>query len=162
MAHDTRVSCEPSITEMNRTLNLSSIMEDIDVYSKKQKLHSKSWFVDNLKFNLQVYPKNGNEDGTAMGIYLKITSDDAQENKHRKVQFTMKYGDESYRFINTIDTFNRGRGWSPAVSHLEAEENPIIHFNIKLYHYPFFIKLPSQSYDDKIEKLHLMSQLHGD
>eukprot|EP01084_Bolivina_argentea_P088820 160357_1 len=74
----------------------------------------------------------------------------------------MKCADKSRGFIRSIEKFKAGRGWQSAIKHVKAEENPIIHFNIKLYHYPFFIKLPSQSYDDKVEKLHLMSQLHGD
>eukprot|EP01084_Bolivina_argentea_P088819 160355_1 len=162
MAQD-KVSCEATITEMHRTLNISDIMDNIDTYSNKQQLLCDSWIVGDWTFKLQVYPK-GNEVGKkgVISIFLQITGGNPKENKFRKVQVTMKYGNNSCSYMKPIQRCETGHGWPDAISHVVAKKHPIIYFIIKLYHYPLFTKLPSQSFEKKLEKVHLLSQTHGD
>eukprot|EP01084_Bolivina_argentea_P088817 160351_1 len=157
------VSCEATTTEMNRTLNLSHIMENIETYSKNQEVICDLWTLDNLQFKITIYPQAVTDDvEDAISIYLQVVGGTEKEHKFHKVQFTMKCADKSRGFIRSIEKFKAGRGWQSAIKHVKAEENPIIHFNIKLYHYPLFTKLPSQSFEKKLEKVHLLSQTHGD
>eukprot|EP01084_Bolivina_argentea_P088816 160350_1 len=162
MAQD-KVSCEATITEMHRTLNISDIMDNIDTYSNKQQLLCDSWIVGDWTFKLQVYPK-GNEVGKkgVISIFLQITGGNPKENKFRKVQVTMKYGNNSCSYMKPIQRCETGHGWPDAISHVVAKKHPIIYFIIKLYHYPLFTELPSQSFEQKLEKVHLLSQSHGD
>eukprot|EP01084_Bolivina_argentea_P088815 160349_1 len=75
----------------------------------------------------------------------------------------MKYGSTSRSFRQPIKKFRDGGwGWATAISHSEAKQHSNIDFIIKLYHYPLFMELPSQSFAKRLEKLHLLSQSHGD
>eukprot|EP01084_Bolivina_argentea_P281566 481779_1 len=139
MAQD-NISCDATTTEMNRTLDLSHIMENIETYSNKQEVLCDFCILDNLQFKIYIYPKgdidNMDEANEVISIFLQVVGGTEKEHKFHKVQFTVKCADKSRRFIHPIEKFKVGRGWHNAIKHDKAQENPIIHFNIKLYHYP--------------------------
>eukprot|EP01084_Bolivina_argentea_P281567 481780_1 len=131
------ISCDATTTEMNRTLDLSHIMENIETYSKLQEVICDSWILDNLQFEISMYPKGDTDEANeVISIFLQVTGGTEKKNKSQKVQFTMKCADKSRGFIRSIEKLKEGRGWHNAIKHDKAQENPIIHFNIKLYHYP--------------------------
>eukprot|EP01084_Bolivina_argentea_P197740 338807_1 len=164
MMAQAKVYCKPTITEMHRTLNISDIMDNIDTYATKQKLVCDEWMVDDLHFSLVVYPQGNRDDvDKAMSIFLKIVAlkgGSEKDNKGRKVHATMKYGHINLSFLQPIHQFRTGYGWFRAIYHHTKHSN--IDFMFKLYHYPLFIQLPSQSFEQKLEKVHLLSQAHGD
>eukprot|EP01084_Bolivina_argentea_P197742 338810_1 len=95
MAED-KMYCKPTITEKHRTLNISDIMDNIDTYSKNQKLVCDKWMVDDLHFSLNVYPQGDRDDvDKAMSICLEITGGNEKETSFWKVDVTMKYGSTS-------------------------------------------------------------------
>eukprot|EP01084_Bolivina_argentea_P273200 465311_1 len=154
-----KIYCKPTITEMHRTLNISDIMDNIDTYSNKQSLACDKWMADKFQFVLYAYPKGDTDEvDKVISIYLQVTGGNPKENKHWKVKLTMKQSDESFSFIHTIDRYKIGRGWPHAISHSDAKNRSNIDFIIKLYHYPLFTELPSQSFEQQLEKVHLMSQ----
>eukprot|EP01084_Bolivina_argentea_P197741 338808_1 len=136
MMAQAKVYCKPTITEMHRTLNISDIMDNIDTYSKNQKLVCDKWMADDLYFSLDVYPQGDRDDvDKAMSIFLKIVALKGGSEKS-KVHVTMKYGDIAHSFLQPIKKFRTGWGWRHAIFHYTATEHSNIDFMIKLYHYP--------------------------
>eukprot|EP01083_Nonionella_stella_P292545 994931_1 len=173
IGNDPTLSIKATVTETNRTLDLSPIIDKLEMVHADISLDSYDFIVDDLTFSVRLYPnrKHGVDEPTnCVGLYLEI--ENPKPNDHRKVYFSFHCSDGTVvrSFVRAVHEFG-GSGWGwgclSECTHATLKKNPYIHVSIKLIHDPLFItKVPTHTFGEQqtqqLQKMHTLSLLLGD
>eukprot|EP01083_Nonionella_stella_P102032 289929_1 len=150
------------ITEINRTLDLSFIVDNMDRYSKGKQVHTDGYFLDDLEFSVSCYPKGKNSTTDQNSIALFIGFDPCANNDYRKAYITAEHGGKTQTFANTINNFQNGRGWVRFATHATLKQYPKIDIKITLHHGPAMPPRLCQTFTEQHKIMHRLSELNGD
>eukprot|EP01083_Nonionella_stella_P096295 270638_1 len=160
---------KPTVTETHRTLDLSSfiVAKHVSKFKFRNKIHTDTFQLDDLVFEVNIHSSTDNNASGGIGLYIGIKN--ASEND-RRIMYAdaTAIGKHNKRYVSqvySVHQFENGTctfGW-PDFIRLAELKHPNIQICIKLFHDPLLIfNKPSQTIQQQQEKMHQLSELHGD
>eukprot|EP01083_Nonionella_stella_P015891 44458_1 len=177
-ANPPELCIESKFVETIKTLNLSQILNNIGTFSKGKTIHTKTFYIEDLTFDIDCYPKGTLKDipiepqeaTDGVAVFINILRRRGKGwknvNDNRKVCVCMTHDGQRWQFMDTVDELiDGGMGFSDMITLDELKDNPNIEINIKIFGDPLFVSkedMDMPTFLQQNEKMHELNQLHGD
>eukprot|EP01083_Nonionella_stella_P170322 579382_1 len=166
-----KLSVKSTVTEINKTLELQPIIDELDKNPENTIINSDTITLDDLTLIIQLYPRGNDPESDVrnkVGLFFMIQN--VKPNDRRKVHMTLRYNGAIFgEFMHALSAFRKdggkSYGWAhcQVLTHSELKKNPNVYIRVKLIHDPLFISKPTvHTLETQHEYMHYFSTSLGD